>query len=68
MPFRLHQYEPIIKTYKMTLENLASWRKKFLAVRYKYFGHRHSEFPIPKGCVRAEDGTIKIYAIRGLQS
>ncbi len=62
MPFRLHQYEPIIKPYRMTLEDLAMWRKKFLDVRYKYYGHCHGEFKIPKGCVRAAGGTVKIAA------
>ncbi|WP_133511717.1 B12-binding domain-containing radical SAM protein [Candidatus Thiosymbion oneisti] len=62
VPFKPHQQEPFIKPYKMTLEDLADWRKKFMDVRYKHYGHCYSEFMLPNGYIRAEDGTVRVAA------
>ena len=59
-PFRPHQNEPVIKPYKMSPEELITWRKKFLDIRYKYFGHCHKElFKLPNGYIRCNDGVVR---------
>lgn len=58
LPFRPHQGKPVILPYKMTLDGLLEWHKKFDGLRYKYFGRIHRDFKVPKGYVRGADGTL----------
>ena len=57
--FRPHQEKPIIKPYNMTIEELLVWRKKFLDIKYKYFGHCHKGiFKLPAGYIRDKSGAV----------
>jgi hypothetical protein len=44
----------------MGLDELVAWRKKFLDIRYKYFGHCHKKlFKLPNGYIRCSDGVVR---------
>ena len=58
-PFRPHQNSAVIKPYKMSLEDLKAWERKFADVRYKYFGLVHSKFKLPMGYVRDGNGQVQ---------
>jgi len=59
--FRPHQDRPIIKPYNMTVDELLVWREKFMAIKYKYFGHCHEGlFKLPVGYIRHKSkGIVK---------
>lgn len=58
-PFRPHQDKPVILPYRMTVDELTEWRKKFNDIRYKYFGYYYREFKLPSGFVRCADGSVR---------
>ncbi len=59
VPFRPHQNAAVIKPYNMSIEELKLWETKFADVRYKYFGLIHSQFKLPVGYIRDENGLVQ---------
>ena len=59
-PIRAHQGHCIIKPYALDMETLEDWRQRFDKVRYKWFGHFHPDFRLPKGYTRVAGEVLSL--------